>query len=72
MQMSICLPHANTASARIRLPVPCAVSANSAIRQKTAIFLVPLASGTNSPDKTDCAKIPDLPVPETKKRRKTA
>ena len=51
----------------IQRPVPRAVSANSAIRQKTAIFCVPLASATNSPEKSDCAKIPILPAPETQK-----
>ena len=51
----------------IQPPVPCAVSANSAIRQKTAVFRVPLASATNSPENADCAKIPELPAPETQK-----
>ncbi len=51
----------------IQQPVPCAVSANSAVRQKTAIFCVPLASATSRHKNCDCAKMPELPVPETRK-----
>ena len=56
----------------IRRPVPCANSANSAIRQKTAIFCVPLASVPNSPEIPIVPKYQFRRRQRLQKRQKTA
>ena len=52
----------NIASLKIQLSVPVANSANSAIRQKTANFRVPIAFGGQVAEMAICAKITELQI----------